>query len=307
MWSPWRSTGTDSAHRGLKPQVSFAVYFLVYVPQQTGGVVMRKIILGAAAIAASTSALAERSIITPSGQPEAVFYKTTVAEAGAKLASTCMDLGWQVSAQTSNQVTCEVPMGMWQSVMTQMLIGNSYSTTPKGYVAINLVQLNDNVRAQGRAWAQTQMAFGQMQEHQYTDDGTFNNLLGFMGKAGGVLPIGTRFTGTYLGFENEDASNNTSGLNITVVYPTSPAERAGMKVGDQVVRIDGKGFKNATDFSKKLANIRTATYPVTVRRNGQEMVLTLTREARPTVGSPEWHVLMAGTPAEAATAAAQRP
>jgi len=244
------------------------------------------------AVIGTSPALAERSIVTPSGQPEAVFHNATVADASAKVASTCMDLGWQVASQTPNQVTCEVPMGMWQSVMTQVLIGNSYSTTPKSFVAINLVQLNTNVRAQSRAWTETQMAFGQMRQHQFKDDKTFENLMGFLSRAGAQPPQGTRFTGNWVGFDTDPASNNTSALTVTKVFPTSPAEAGGLKVGDQVIRIDGNDFKNAADFQKKLKRIKSATYSLTIRRGGQEITLNLQRMSRPAVGTPAWNVIM---------------
>lgn len=257
-----------------------------------------------ALLATATSALAERPIKTPSGQPESIFYQTTAAETGAKLASQCMDLGWQVANQSTNQVTCEVPMGMWKSVLTQMLIGNSYSTSPKTYIAVNIVQVGNNVRAQARAWAETQMAFGQMRQHQYADDNTFTSLVGFLGKAGGELPEGTTFTGNYMGFDHDPATANTSGLTVTQVFPTSPAHVAGMKVGDQVVKVDGKGFKNQADFAKKLNRVKSASYDVLVRRGGQEVKLTLQRMTRPPVGSASWKILTGKAPEATAAAIA---
>ncbi len=245
-----------------------------------------------ATVVATPARAAERAVKTPSGQPEMVFPNALASDVGAKLASACMDLGWQISNQSTNAVTCEVPMGVWQSAMTQMLIGNSYSTTPKGYVGVNIVQLGSNVRAQGRAWVETQMAFGQMRQHQYTDDKTFDNLLGLLGRAGGELPPGTTFTTNYIGFDNEPSSAQTSGLLVMKVYPTSPGDVAGLLVGDQIVKVDGKGFKDQGDFLKKLSRVKTESYPLGVRRNGQEVTLSIRRQTRPPVGSPQWNVLM---------------
>lgn len=256
---------------------------------------MRKILFALVCITLlSSPALADRFANTPSGQPEASFSETTLSDAGGKIVSSCMDSGFQVTSQTTNQITCEVPLNSWKSAVTQMLIGNSYSTTPRSYVSVSLAQIGPNVRTQARAWVETQTAFGQNRQHQYTDDATFNNLINFLMRAGADLPHGTTFSGTYLGFDYDAASAKTSALSVIQVTANAPAEKAGMKVGDRIIAVNGKRFKNSDDFTKKLRSVQVgATYPVLVQRDGQEVTLSLVQRTRPTVGSPEYTAMMA--------------
>ena len=107
----------------------------------------------------------EKEAVTPSGRAEMVFAYTPIAEAVTAVGSKCMDRGWMITQQTNNQVVCEIPLGMWQSALTQMMIGNSYSSPPKSFVRVSLAQTGDHTRVQTQAWAETQMAFGQMQHH----------------------------------------------------------------------------------------------------------------------------------------------
>jgi PDZ domain len=263
------------------------------------------LVVACATLFTSPALAAGRTAVTPSGQPEGVFANTTLGDAGGKLASVCMDSGFQVTNQTPNQITCEVPLNGFKSAFTQMLIGNSYSTTPRSYVRISLAQIGGNVRIQAHAWVETQMAFGQMRQHQYSDDTTFNNLIDFLLRTGAELPHGTYFTGTYVGFHASPATRDANAFDITKVVPSGPADKAGLLVGDRLVSVNGKAFKNWADFQKKLSTVRLgANYPLIVQRDGREVTLTVLQQTRPTVGTPEYTALRAKEQASAPLAAA---
>lgn len=59
----------------------------------------------------------------------------------------------------------------------------------------------------------------------------------------------------YLGATIED---RTPGLVIKAIHPDSPAERAGLKPGDQLIAINGKSLTNATprEFKQHIADAR---------------------------------------------------
>src|SRR5262249_56379402 len=57
-------------------------------------------------------------------------------------------------------------------------------------------------------------------------------------------------------------------LVITSVQPESPAGRAGLKVGDTVMQVNGKVPKNFIDFGDLLASDAASEIPITIRRDG---------------------------------------
>ena len=84
-------------------------------------------------LALAAPALAARQVITPSGQPDALF-EANLADTMSKLTNACMNKGWAVTSQSPNQLVCEPKVGVFQSALQQLLLGNSYSTTPRSFV-----------------------------------------------------------------------------------------------------------------------------------------------------------------------------
>lgn len=74
-----------------------------------------------------------------------------------------MDAGFSVMAGDDRQVLCAKEVSGFKGVLTQLLIGNAYSTTPTDNVRFQLVPWNGGTRAQVSEWIETQMAFGQVQ------------------------------------------------------------------------------------------------------------------------------------------------
>lgn len=265
----------------------------------------RKIVLFISALNVATATLAsDRAVLTLSGQPDVVFQETTLGDAASKIANHCMNAGWQITSQTTNQVVCEVPMGTMQSALTQMLIGNSYSTTPRSFVRVNIAQIGSHTRAQANAWVETQMAFGQVRQQPFSDDKTFNNLMGFLTGAGGQLPPGTRFPGNYIGIDGQPESDGRRvSIPVTKVFPGSPGAEAGLEVGDRILKVNGATFKNQEDFGKKLNKVGASVrYPLVILRDGKEQTLSVIARTRPSVGTPEYDALI-----QAAKSAAAHP
>lgn len=219
-----------------------------------------------------------------------VFGYTTLNDAVAQVQSKCMDKGWMVSSQTTNQVVCEIPMGIFQAALTQMLVGNSYSTTPEMFTRFSLAQVGDHTRVQTQTWAETQMAFGQMQQQAYSDDGTYNNMLGFLAESGAQFPVGTTFTSrAYLGVEGDDATwmngrRSAYGYRIKNMIVGAPGSGLGLHDGDVVTEINGRGLRNTEAFTAALDRQRVGqAITITIQRDGQEMTLTGVAKGRPTI------------------------
>jgi len=67
-----------------------------------------------------------------------------------------------------------------------------------------------------------------------------------------------------------------AGAIVARVVPGSPADRAGVRVGDQVVRAGTRPVRNPFDWEARLLDLRVGeTWPIAVRRGGREVVLSL--------------------------------
>ena len=238
-------------------------------------------------------ALAAKQVVTPSGQPDAVFKSSSLTDTTSKIANGCMNKGWAIASQTTNQVICEIPVGAMTAAFQQVLLGNSYSTTPRTYARFSVAQLGENARVQAAAWVETQMAFGQMRQQPYTDDNTFNVLEGFLLQAGGQLPIGSRYPGIYIGFNGEpQIEGKKVFIPIAAVFEGGPGADAGLRQGDRITKVNGQAFKNMEDWAKKLNRVGVgARYPLEIERDGQLVTLSVLALERPAVGTPDWLTL----------------
>lgn len=260
---------------------------------------MRKIVFfvvaASVADALGGAAFARPYYVTPSGKPDAVFSAMTAEQAQGKIASYCMDHAMSVSSNSPGQVTCELKMGMMQSALSQALIGNSYSTTPREFVRFSVVAIGPDARAQGNAWVETQMAFGQMRQQVIDGDAMNNSIENVLLASGGKLPSGTQMLPgvAWLGFETGaivqrvDDRKRHSVFSVKSVDDGSPVHKAGLKAGDVVTKVDGQYAKDQDDMINKLADVRRsgrATFPIIVERGGAMQVLTVESMERPVVG-----------------------
>jgi hypothetical protein len=146
----------------------------------------------AACVTSPTSQADEVLAVTPSGTAEALFDKA-LPETVAALGPFCIDRGWSVTGTTSNKVTCEGPLSAGQSIMGQVLMGNSYSTPPRQYVQFTAGQVGRARRVQVKNWMELQMAFGQVRRTDFSGASHHNGALAMLAVAGGRAPPGTTF------------------------------------------------------------------------------------------------------------------
>lgn len=221
--------------------------------------------------------------VTPSGAAEAMFSGLPKAVVGA-LSSKCIDTKWTVISSSDTELVCEAPMNFGQSLLGQMLMGNSYSTPPRRFFRFNIAQINDISRVQASGWMELQMAFGQTKRTDFSGPEFHNSIINFMAAAGGKLPPGTTFPNhVMLGIEIENTQlGKYTGLRVTSVVPGSPAALGGIVQGDIVSRIASRRFKNSADYlDATAAATKKPTYDVEVIRGGNSVVLTIARAFRP--------------------------
>ena len=71
---------------------------------------------------------------------DAVFAGTTAEATQGKRAHQCMT----VVSNSPGQVVCDLKMGAFQSAMVQVLIGDSYSTTPRRLTRFTIVNIGQD-------------------------------------------------------------------------------------------------------------------------------------------------------------------
>lgn len=259
--------------------------------------------LGYASVAAfvlATPAWADKMFaVTPSGAAEMVFASAQQPTVSA-LSSKCIDARWTVITSSPAEVVCEAPMSMGQSVLGQVLMGNSYSTPPRRFFRFNVAEVNGVSRVQASGWMELQMAFGQTRRTDFSGPEFQNGIFNFMGAAGGKFPAGTTFPNhVVLGFQAGDVvMGSYHGMRIDELVEGSAAARAGLQVGDVVTSVNGKRFKDSGDYLDATAQAATkATYTVDYLRDGKKGVATLEREFRPAITE----IVVAPAPVSAVT------
>jgi serine protease Do len=82
------------------------------------------------------------------------------------------------------------------------------------------------------------------------------------------------------------------GAIVSRIVPGSPAERAGVRAGDQLVQAGTRPVRNPFDWEARLLDLRVGeTLPVTVRRAGRDVRLTLQIADAPEVTAQKVTVL----------------
>jgi len=241
-------------------------------------------LIAASLLAIATPALADEYFaVTPSGAAEMLFAGRPATVIG-QLSGKCIDAHWTVISSSPTELVCEAPMNFGQSVLGQMLMGNSYSTPPRRFFRFNVAEVSGVSRVQASGWMELQMAFGQTKRTDFAGPPFQNNVMNFMAAAGGKFPVGTTFPNhVVMGFESQDVvEGKYHAMRVTRVADASAAAKAGLQVGDVVEQVAGKRFKNQGDYLDAIAKAaQMATYDVGIERAGKAMTLKLDRAFRP--------------------------
>jgi serine protease Do len=84
----------------------------------------------------------------------------------------------------------------------------------------------------------------------------------------------------------------TAGAVVRAVVPGSPADRAGLRVGDRIVSAGGRQIHNVYEWEAQRLNLRVGdTVPLVVQRGGREITLRVTVADLPEVSAPKVTVM----------------
>ncbi len=84
----------------------------------------------------------------------------------------------------------------------------------------------------------------------------------------------------------------SAGAIVDRVVPGSPAAKAGVQVGDEIVRAGTRAVRNPFDWEARLLDLRVGeSLPITVKRSGRDVSATLSVVDAPEVSAPKVTVL----------------
>ncbi|NHB94445.1 hypothetical protein C5469_20830 [Photorhabdus cinerea] len=111
---------------------------------------------------------------TQSGKPEGIYTNTTKEAIRDLLVAYCNEKGFMVVESSTSSVLCSKETEGGSAILTQLMIGNSYSTTPIGKIRFTIGSVNDSIKVWADMWVETQMAMGQMRQMPITDNKSRN-------------------------------------------------------------------------------------------------------------------------------------
>ena len=245
------------------------------------------ILVASSALPAGPALADEFYAVTPSGRAEA-YFDTSVVRTSDVLANKCLDAGWTVVSSTETVVTCEAEMNFGQRLLSALLVGNQYSTTPRLYYRFNLAGSGQSTRVQVNAWLETQMAFGQIRREDFSGAPFHNSAMDFFVLAGGRFPLGTEFPNhAYVGSSFEIVDGPQEGLQVNELVAGGPADLAGLQSGDIITRIARKRVKDTGDLLDALAKAgEAASYEIEYYRGGKKSSASISRAFREPVLPP---------------------
>jgi putative serine protease PepD len=103
-----------------------------------------------------------------------------------------------------------------------------------------------------------------------------------------ALTRGERIERAYLGVQTSPAStSNQSGAQVQSVVSGGPADRAGIRPGDVITRIDGEAVGEPSDVTQAVSDDKPGkVVTVELRRNGSTVTVSATLGTRPASSTP---------------------
>lgn len=115
-----------------------------------------------------------------------MFYHMTLDEVKGRIAEGCSQSGIHVMEVGANHVLAGKQLDGGDAILAQLLIGNSYSTTPWRKVHFAIFHAGKGFKVTARQWAETQMVGGQMRTMELASEKHLKDIQQFLWAIGGV-------------------------------------------------------------------------------------------------------------------------
>ncbi|WP_252120474.1 hypothetical protein [Symbiopectobacterium purcellii] len=112
--------------------------------------------------------------VTQSGKPEGIYKNKTKESVKDVLIGYCNQNGMMVYDSNDSSVTCGKERTDAAGILVQAMIGNAHSTTPVQKILFTIGKQDKDVRVWADMWIETQMATGQINKAQLTNNNAKN-------------------------------------------------------------------------------------------------------------------------------------
>jgi hypothetical protein len=143
---------------------------------------MKKLVIASTFALLLSACAPQQALLKPttSGYPEGIFSNASVDSVRSKLIDGCSSRGILVQEASGNQVVCGKTMEGGDAVLAQMLVGNSYSTTPERKIRFIIYQIGSDVKVTAQQWIESQMAMGQVRRLELNGNNHKNDIQQFL-------------------------------------------------------------------------------------------------------------------------------
>lgn len=112
-------------------------------------------------VSSCASSGSQSQLTTHSGQPE-IFIKRQMTEVKNRMVQGCVSNGGMLENISDSVTICAYQdNNIMRSALTQLAIGNSYSTTPLTKIQFTYLPQENGTKIYAQLWLETQMALGQ--------------------------------------------------------------------------------------------------------------------------------------------------
>jgi len=203
--------------------------------------------------------------------PPSVVIKAPLDQVKSALVSRLAPLGYNIVADTPYQMAFSKEVNGFKGALAQVLMGNSYSETPKDTATFMFAASGDQVMVTAAEELSVRMAFGNVNRTNLLDNKkNREGMQQFLNSVKATLE--TPRTGGIIGLDVQpdvQRVGDLSGMRISVVTPGGPAEAAGVKVGDLLTAIDGKSVQTRDALGEAIIPLKPGTIAkLTVVRAG---------------------------------------
>jgi len=131
-------------------------------------------------------ALASIPSMAAAKPPVIAYFDMPSEDVVSRLARACVDREVMVTQQSTTTVQCEQEVSGFKGMLAQVLIGNSYSTTPNQVIRFSISKSETFTIVQASAWMETQMAFGQVRRAPLDSKKNRRGIFDYLRSAGGT-------------------------------------------------------------------------------------------------------------------------
>lgn len=215
---------------------------------------------------------ATQTLNTPTGRPEVTIPNADLEEIKNLLTQNAIDWGYHVREVTDYRAVYEK---RGEGTGEAILFGSTYDPFPLYRLQYDLLPQGEAVRIVGNLAVVTNPGSG----YERTQDLS-------KGKSGvQIQDFLTRLASYYTGYKQIEGRGtigvqiDQDDLTILKVDAGSPAEQAGLQVGDRIVAVDGEPVADWKESGLRITGTPGTVVTLTVERDGQTRVIEVTRGA----------------------------